>query len=123
MHIYAPGVRGYRPVVLTIEAMLDLTVHAPEFPRSKVMLLQAIKERVPVYEGKVRITRDFTISPGVRSPQVEVRGQFEYQACDDEICYVPKTVPLAFTIDMESLDRERVPEALRRKAPGPQEQK
>jgi hypothetical protein len=76
---------------------------------------------VPVFEGKVRITRDFTISPGARSPKVEVRGQFEYQACDDKICYIPRTVPLTFAVDLESLDRERVPEPLRRKAPGSQD--
>ena len=83
------------------------------------MHLPAINERVPVYEGKVRITRDFTLSRAVRSPQVEVRGRFEYQACDDKICYLPKTVPLTFTIGIESHDRERVPEALRRTAPSP----
>ncbi|MBI2150026.1 MAG: redoxin domain-containing protein [Acidobacteria bacterium] len=121
MHIYAPGVEGYRPAVLAIEASPDLTAHAPRFPESKIMLLPAIKERVPVYEGKVRIMRDFTISQNTKPPTVEVRGRFEYQACDDKICYLPKTVPLAFTIDIESFDRERVPEALRRRAPSSQD--
>ena len=121
MHIYAPGVQGYRPTALTIETNPDLSPHAPQFPQSKMMLLPAIKERVPVYEGKVRITRDFTISQNVKAPQVEVRGKLEYQACDDKICYLPKSVPLTFTIDMEAFDRERVPETLRRKASASQE--
>ncbi len=117
MHIYAPEVRGYRPAALAIEANADLRVHEPQFPHSKVMLLPAIKERVPVYEGKARITRDFTIGQNVKGTKLDVLGRFDYQACDDKICYFPKSVPLSFTIEIESFDRERVPEALRRKAP------
>jgi hypothetical protein len=73
---------------------------------------------VPVYTNTVRLNRDFTISPAAKSTTVEVRGHFNYQACDDHMCYLPKSVPFALTIDIESLDRERVPETLRRKRPG-----
>jgi len=118
MHIYAPGVEGYRPVGLTIEPNPELVLHPPAYPQPKIVLLPAIKERVPVYEGIVRITRDFTISSAVKSPKVEVNGRLDYQACDDQICYVPKSVPMSFTVDIDALDRERVPEVFRRKAPG-----
>jgi hypothetical protein len=117
MHVYAPGVVGYRPIQLKIEIDPALSVHAPQFPPARVKLLPAINERVPVYEGKVRIERDFTISAGIQPGRINVRGTLEYQACDDTVCYVPKTIPFAFTIGIESLDRQRVPEPLRRKAP------
>ena len=117
-HIYAPGVEGYRPTAWTIETRSDLAIHAPQFPPSKMMKLEAINERVPVFESKVRITRDATISAGVRASIIEWRATLEYQACDDEVCYLPEKVPLTFTVQMESLDRQRVPENMRRKAPG-----
>lgn len=123
MHVYAPGVQGYKPVAFVIDRNPDVAPHDARFPASKTLLLPAIKERVPVYENKVRITRDVTISGTAKGPEVTIQGHFDYQACDDQICYTPKSVPVTFTLQLQQLDRERVPEAMRRKAPGtPQNQ-
>ena len=35
-------------------------------------------------------------------------GTFDYQACDDRLCFEPVAVPLSFTLDLELLDRQRV---------------
>jgi hypothetical protein len=118
MHLYAPGVRGYRPVEFNVEPNPALTIHQAGFPKPQVLFLPAIKERVPVYAGKFRITRDVTVAAAVRDPAIELKGTIEYQACDDKICYLPKSVPLRFSLVVEAHDRERVPEALRRKPPG-----
>ena len=34
-------------------------------------------------------------------------GTLNYQACDDKICFDPVSVPLSFTLDVETLDRQR----------------
>ena len=34
-------------------------------------------------------------------------GTFDYQACDDELCFEPVSVPLSFTLDLDQLDRQR----------------
>jgi hypothetical protein len=47
--------------------------------------------------------------------ELTIEGNFRYQACDDRICYVPKTVPLRWTIRVEPLDTERAPAELQRK--------
>ena len=44
-----------------------------------------------------------------------IAGVFRYQACDDRMCYVPRSVPLKWTFQVTPLDSERVPENLRRK--------
>src|SRR5262245_41507320 len=115
MHIYAPGVRGYLPVALLIDQTSDLKVHEMKYPKPRVMNLKAIKERVPIYEGRIRIERDFTVLPTIKAEKLELKGTFEYQACDDRICYTPAKVPLAFSLEVEQLERQRVPEELRRK--------
>ncbi len=118
MHIYAPGVKGYRPVSLAIEGGPDVTVHEAEFPKSRIMELKAIKERVPIYEGRIRLSRDFTVSPSVKADRLELRMVLEYQACDDQICYAPVKVPFTFMVDVEQLERQRVPEDIRKKPNG-----
>ncbi len=116
MHIYAPDVEGYLPTSFSIRSNPVFTVHDPTFPKPEILDLPAIKERVPVYEGKLRVSRDITISPELRdAKQLEISGAFGYQACDDKICYTPRTVPLNFLIKLVPHDDERVPEALRRK--------
>jgi hypothetical protein len=46
---------------------------------------------------------------------VKIHGTLKYQACDDKICYLPQTVPLEWTLKLEALDRERVPEPIQHK--------
>ena len=118
MHLYAPGVEGYKAAVFSIDENPLLRPHGAEFPEAEILHLPAINERVPVFEHEVRITQDVTVSPRARGPQLIVSGSFEYQACDDKICYLPTTVPFDFEIGVERHDVERAPEAIRRKGPG-----
>ena len=34
-------------------------------------------------------------------------GTLDYQACDDELCFDPVSVPLSFTLELDLLDRQR----------------
>jgi len=36
-----------------------------------------------------------------------IRGTLDYQACDDRICFTPKSVPVAYTVKLRQLDTER----------------
>ena len=115
MHVYAPGEHSYRPVSFSLDPDPHLWAHETEYPEAEVLHLPAIQESVPVYHGRVRITRDVTVSPRLAEPSLKISGSFEYQACDDEICYRPQQVPLQVEVELEPLDRERAPEPLRRK--------
>ena len=70
--------------------------------------------------GKFRITQDVVLAVNsVLQPLLEgdktltIRGSLRYQACDDKICYLPETLPMEWTLKLEPLNRERVPEAIR----------
>ena len=34
-------------------------------------------------------------------------GTLDYQACDDEICFLPQSSPVSFTLDLTMPDRQR----------------
>jgi hypothetical protein len=82
-----------------------------------------LKETVPVFEGRFRLTVDVTLAGGKELEQVlgapapilEVAGSLDYQVCSDRKCYPPGTLPLRWGLKLVPLDRERAPEALRRK--------
>lgn len=115
MHVYAPGVKGYRPTSLVLDANPDLEVGDTKWPRSRNLRLPAIKETARVFDRSFVASQEITILHTVRPKKLEVRGVFEYQACDDKICYVPERVPLTFVVDVVPLDAQRVPAELQRK--------
>ncbi len=121
VHVYAPEVTGgYRPVSFSIEENPYIEVHPAEYPEAEQLFLPAINETVPVYETKLRIVRDVAVAFSLRElSELTIEGSFEYQACDDRVCYPPDTVPLRFNIGIEPLDHDRVPVELRRKRSAP----
>lgn len=124
MHVYAPGVEGYIPIEWKLDGGPTVKAHEFAYPASQKLRLKAIGETVPVYQGRVRLTREITFGPEnalrpLLSPSGElvVKGSFRYQACDDRVCYPPETVPLEWRFPFEGLIRERAPAELQRKVP------
>lgn len=123
VHVYAPGVQGYKPIVLDLQSSQDAQFLSPAYPTPKVLFLPAIKERVPVFEGIFRIAADAKISAtpelmkslGTNGKSVTIAGQLHYQACDKTTCYVPTSIPVSWQVQILPLDRQRSPEAIQHK--------
>ena len=123
VHVYAPGTQGYKPIKLVMDPMPDFEFRPASYPRSKILYLPAIKERVPVFEGTFRIRQelkvnsmaDFSNSLGTDGKMVAIKAHLEYQACDNKICFLPASVPLEWKIQVLPLDRQRAPEDIRHK--------
>ncbi len=129
IHVYAPGVEGYKPVVwemLPGAAGLPARLFTPvTWPPSKMLHLKAIGETVPVYEKKLRLVREFTVPSNellrtATSPdgRIALEGVLRYQACDATTCYNPESIPVHFEVQVLKHDTERVPEELRRRPGG-----
>lgn len=125
MHVYAPGVQGYIPIEWTMEEVEGVTSYEPSYPESEMLHLPAINETVPVYQGRFKAVRDVMVGQSKEiqhllneKGELLIKGSFRYQACDDKICYLPKTIPLEWTFRFEDHDRTRAPEEIRRKAGG-----
>ena len=124
MHVYAPGVQeGYRPIEWNLKDG-PIVPSATAFPEAKILYLEAIQEKVPVYLDKLRLVREITIGKDDALKKVvsatgefTIEGDLKYQACDDRVCYIPATIPLKWTFLLESHDRQRAPAEMRRKAP------
>lgn len=123
VHVYAPGTKGYKPIQLVIDSSPELELRPAIYPRSKILYLPVIKERVPVFEGSFRITQDVTVSSatgfysslGESGKTIAITGQLKYQACDERICYSPTSVPVKWELQILPLDLVRAPEAIRHK--------
>jgi hypothetical protein len=124
VHVYAPGVQGYQPLALKMDPTPGMEFTPVTYPHAKVLHLPAIQERVPVFEGKFRLTQDLKISSaaefsnllGTDGRTVTINGQLEYQACDKTICYLPTSIPVRWQLHVLPLDRQRSPEEIRHKS-------
>jgi AhpC/TSA family/Disulphide bond corrector protein DsbC len=114
VHVYAPGASDYKPVAIGVEPQPGLVLKAPRYPKSEDYFFKPLKEHVPVYQHPFRIVQDVTLDPSREGTaalkdvaSLTIRGRFDYQACDDTVCFVPQSVPLSWTIGVKPLDRER----------------
>ena len=123
VHVYAPGTQGYKPIALVMDPTPGIVLTPVNYPHAQVLYLPAIKERVPVFEGKFRLTQDLKISSaaefssslGTDGKTLTINGKLDYQACDKKICDLPTSVPVHWQLQVLPLDRQRAPEDIRHK--------
>jgi thiol:disulfide interchange protein DsbD len=102
MHVYAPSVEGYIPIEWSMAPNAAIVAQPMVTPAPQMLHLEALDETLPVYSGRVRLVRDIAIAEGAKvKGAVTIEGTFRYQACDDRMCYVPKTVPLKWTLQVQ----------------------
>jgi hypothetical protein len=82
------------------------------YPASEIYHFKPLDERVEVYQRAFRLVQDVTVlatseAQKLLSTQqtVTVTGRFEYQACDDTLCYSPQSVPVSWELPLKPLDR------------------
>jgi len=120
LHVYAPGVKGgYIPIELKLQMEPEIKLNELSYPQPKTLFLEAIKEQVPVFEGKFRIAQDVTVTADrafIRSlgsgKTLSVRGELKYQACDKTTCYVPATTSVSWDVQVVPLDFQRSPQEI-----------
>jgi hypothetical protein len=116
MHVYAPGAEamGYRVIGLILAPNSHVRYEPVEFPASEIYYFKPLDELVPVYQRSFTILQEVVVGSSEETEAalaeldaLTLTGTLNYQACDDEICYLPATVPLSFTLDLEALDLQR----------------
>jgi hypothetical protein len=113
MHVYAPEQEDYIPIRLTL-AVDDETfrVSAPKFPKPEKYFFKPLKETQLVFSKPFRIVQEITVAAtsAVREraraegASLTIAGTVRYQACDDTICYVPREVPVSWTVGLRPSD-------------------
>jgi len=113
MHVYAPGA-SYRVVALRLESQPFVRFLPMNYPTSELYNFKPLNERVPVYQKPFTLVQELVVE-GTPQSQAAFRGKdalvltgtLEYQACDDNICYNPTSIPLTWTLKFRPLITER----------------
>ena len=115
MHVYAPGAEtlGYRVIGLNLTPSSHFRFEPVEFPESEIYHFEPLDEYVPVYLRPFTLLQEVVVEATVEAESaledldtLTLTGSFDYQACDDEFCFNPVSVPLTFTLDLEANDNQ-----------------
>jgi hypothetical protein len=105
MHVYAPGAHGYRIITVALEPNPVLETKALQYPASEIYHFEPLDERVPVFQKPFRLTQPLAVSAAAEHEEavaaldtLTIEGTLDYQACDDRICFSPRSVPVSYTI-------------------------
>lgn len=111
MHVYAPEqTGGYIRVELTLDEDPAFKGAAPLFPTASKYYFAPLKETFKVFDAPFRIRQDITLAltPALRrraaaKEPLAITGTLRYQACDDQVCYRPDEVKVAWTVALQPL--------------------
>lgn len=115
-HIYGqPLPENYQAAQLTFEGPL-VDEQSIAMPTARPMLLKALGETLPVYDGEIRALGKLRInwSPPMPAKFLEglgeriepglhqINGMLRFQACSDEMCEMPQTVRFRLPLTIEA---------------------
>ena len=90
------------PTLLSFTLPEGFTIEEIIYPESIDFLLEDWDEPLAVFDHEfiieVELALDANLSPG----QIVVPGSFLYQACDDRICFPPKTALVEWRMDIKA---------------------
>ncbi len=116
MHVYAPGAeeKGYRVIGFELDPTPLARIEPVDYPESEIYYFEPLDEYVPVYQEKFTLLQEVVMNGDADAERMmgemdalTLTGTLQYQACDDAICFLPQSVPVSFTLDLELPDRQR----------------
>ena len=116
LHIYGdPAPEGMVPTRVEVSGPPGLVVEAPILPPTTPLRLSSLDLELPVWSGTVDIRVPFyavgELASEVRpldqdTARIEVRVR--YQACNDDVCLLPKTEALHLELPLDVIDIPKI---------------
>ena len=99
INIYAAGTHQFLKIALTTTSGPAFKVGSPKYPASELVFFPVLKSSFPVYRKSFRITQPLTINKSAApGPTLDVQGVVDYQACDEQICYLPSSTVVRWVV-------------------------
>lgn len=101
---------GFVPVDLTMADSSSVTLSsAPRYPQGVPKALGGSGRAFPVYEGTVTIYADVQLGQDAPKGPLSIPFNLRVQACNDQVCLAPATVPVTVSIEVAELNRPVAP--------------
>ena len=94
----APRDPALKATTLTFELPEGIKAGETVFPASIDFRLQGSTDVLAVFEGTLTIGSTLTLPASQTPGDLTIPARLRYQACDDKVCFAPKTVPVSWTV-------------------------
>ena len=81
----------YIPLEIVFRDTTFADVDTIRYPKGKVWRLKDSDEDLLVYDGDIKMIIPLRIPKNAKAGEYLLRGTIEYQACDDEVCFMPES--------------------------------
>ena len=89
---------AFFPTALVLTPPAGLTVTATKYPPAVDFRQEGQPEPLAVFEKTFTVTVSVAIAASVKPGELIVPGRFDYQACDDKVCYRPIKTDVKWTL-------------------------
>jgi hypothetical protein len=72
-------------------------VSAVTYPKGKTKKFSFSETPINVYEGKVEFGFNVSVPASFKGDSIEIKANVRYQACNDEVCFPPRTREVVMT--------------------------
>ena len=86
------------PTVLTVEAPAGVQVANLIYPHPEDFLLEGEKVPLLVFDNEFVVGATIRVDASVAAGTLTIPGRFRYQACDDKMCFQPRTERFEWTL-------------------------
>jgi DsbC/DsbD-like thiol-disulfide interchange protein len=102
LHINGPAAHeaGLIPTKISFSAPPQISFGQPAYPPAHKVRVQFADQPVEVYSGKVGIEVPGRVAAGARPGRYEVKAKISYQACDDQVCHLPASLEVNFSLEV-----------------------
>jgi hypothetical protein len=93
-----PRDAAFFPTALVLTPPAGVTVTGTVYPKAVDFVQEGQPEPLAVFEKTFTVTATVSIAASVKPGPLVVPGRFDYQACDDKLCYRPVKTDVAWTL-------------------------
>jgi DsbC/DsbD-like thiol-disulfide interchange protein len=95
---HKPSLDYLIPTRVAFDASPSLKVENVVYPHGKPIKFEFVDSPISVYEGEIRLGSALKVASSAKPGSYRLRGKFMYQACNDEACLPPTSVPLELSV-------------------------
>lgn len=100
---------GFVPVDLSSAPGSPVSLASPRYPEGTKKALGGIGQAFPVYEGTAVFYADAKAENNLPKGELKLPFNLKVQACNDQVCLAPATVPVTIAIEVGGLDQAVAP--------------
>ena len=94
------NVEGLIPTMLTLPSTASIVIDRIVYPKGATMKVSWSDGPVSLYTGHTVIFAEGHVNAAVQPGPVKLEGSLRYQACNDQVCIAPKTIPVVIETEI-----------------------